>query len=445
MIVCPDLDKQYARLTHGKGVYVFDETGKRYLDGASGSAAVSNIGYGIPEIGEIFREQSAKIVVTPAHGFSSPVVEAYLDKLVQFAPEGFKRAWTVMSGTDAVENAIKLAYQYHQIKGNVERYKVIGRWSSYHGNSIFTLDVGGMKLRRATYERWMNNFPHIPPAYAYRKPAEQSLEEYSKSCSDALEKCILEEGPETVAAFVFEPVVAAALGAVPPPDEKYLREIRRICTKYDVVMIADEILTGFGRLGENFGLDRWNVKPDIIAAGKGISGGYYPLSAVIANSNICKVFEDSKTPFLGGHTFACSPLGAAIGSFVIDYMQDMKINSHAARMGELFLGQLERLYKYDIVGDVRGAGLLAGVELVRDKSTRSPFPPALTLSKRIGERSIDKGVILYPGKGSVNGYEGDHIMITPPLILDEDHIETIVSTMEICIEEVQEEIKELVA
>ncbi|MNM93034.1 L-Lysine-8-amino-7-oxononanoate aminotransferase [compost metagenome] len=436
MIVCPDMDKDYPRLTYGKGVYVYDEKGKAYLDAAAGSAAVVNLGYGLAEIADVMRDQAQKISVQPAHAFSSPVLENYLKKLTNFAPAGFSRSWLTMSGTEAVENAIKLAYQYHQLKGNPSRFKVIGRWKSYHGNSIFTLDIGGMKSRRQTYNRWMNNFPHIPAAYSYRRPTNQPLAEYSRECSDALEKCILEEGPDSIAALVIEPVVAAALGAVLPPDEEYLKELRRICTKYDIVMIADEVLTGFGRLGQNFGMNVWSVEPDIIAAGKGISGGYYPLSAIIANTKITKVLEDTKTPFLGGHTFACNPLGAAVGSFVIDYLLENNILHRVNQVGKYLLNKLQRLDKYDIVGDVRGVGMMFGIEFVKNKNTKEPFPASMRVSKVLGDMAIERGVILYPGQGSVDGLNGDHILITPPLILNECDADVIVDTLEECIKNI---------
>jgi adenosylmethionine-8-amino-7-oxononanoate aminotransferase len=440
MIVCPDMDKTYPRIVSGKGVYLYDEDDKEYIDASGGSAAVSNLGHGNEEIAEIIRDQVAKISVLPTHAFHSPVVEEYLQELVSFAPEGFTRAWTAMSGTEGVENAIKLALQYQQIKGEGTRYKVLARWGSYHGNSVFTLDVGGMKLRRQTYSRWMNNFAHIQPAYAYRKPEDMSLAEYSRQCSEELEKVILEEGPDTVAAFVVEPVVAAALGAVPPPDENYFREIRRICSRYGVVLIADEILTGFGRLGTNFGMDYFGVVPDIIAAGKGISGGYYPFSAVLIHRDIAKPFEDTRTPFLGGHTFACNPVAAAVGKYVLGYMKKNRIVGHAAEMGKIFREKLERLRKFDIIGDVRGVGLLAGVEIVSDKITKQPFPKEWMVSKMIGERSLQNGVVLYPGRGSVDGASGDHIMITPPLIVEEHQLEKIVSTLERSVAEVTQQL-----
>lgn len=439
MIVCPDMQKTYPKISHGKGVYLFDEEGKKYLDASSGSAAVSNIGHGITEIAEIIKEQTQKISVLPTHAFSAEVVEEYLTDLVDFAPDGFVKAWTAMSGTEGVENAIKLALQYHQLQGDHKRYKIISRWNTYHGNSIFTLDVGGMKLRRQTYNQWMNNFPHISPAYAYRKPSHLSEDEYTQTLVSEFENCLTETDPETVAAFIAEPVVAAAMGAVPPPQD-YFKHMHAICKKYGILFIADEILTGFGRIGKNFGMQHFNVTPDIIAAGKGISGGYYPLSAVLATEKIMQPFIHNNAPFLGGHTFACNPVGAAVGKYVIQYLKENNIINNAQKMGALLKQQLETLYQYDIVGDVRGVGLLCGIEFVQDKQLKTAFPPSYNLSKRIGEKTIQKGVVLYPGKGSVDGTAGDHIMIVPPLIINEQQVHELVHALDQSIKETIQEL-----
>jgi len=442
MAVCPDMTKTYPKITHGKGIYLYDTNGKRYLDGSSGSSSVSNIGHGREEMVEIMSDQISKITVLPTHAFNSDVVEGYLQRLTEFAPEGFTKAWTVMSGTEAVENAIKLALQYHQLRGDNARFKIISRWNTYHGNSVFTLDVGGMKMRRGLYEQWLHNFPHISPAYSYRKPADLSEEEYTQELLEEFENSIVRTGPETVAAFIAEPVIAAAMGAVLPP-KNYFKGIKYICEKYGILYISDEILSGFGRTGENFGISNFGITPDIIAAGKGISGGYFPLSAVIASEKVVQPLIDTKTAFLGGHTFACNPMGARVGNQVLDIMKREQLVARSKFMGKLFKQKLETLYEFDIVGDVRGVGLQCGVELVQDKVTKAPFPPEMKLSKKIGEKAIEKGVVLYPGSGSVDGKSGDHILVTPPLTINEEQLDEIVDVMRDCIKEVVSESKKL--
>lgn len=444
MAVCPDMNKVYPKIDYGKGVYIYDQNGKRYLDGSSGASSVSNIGHGRSEIADVIHQQVSKISVLPTHAFSSEVVENYLDRLVSFAPPGFSKAWTVMSGTEAVESAVKMALQFHQIRGEFNRYKVISRWNTYHGNSVFMLDIGGMKIRRELYSQWLNNFPHISPAYNYRRPDGLNEEEFVQSLLMEFETTIVEEGPESIAAFVAEPVIASAMGAVPPPAN-YFKGISRICKKYGILFITDEILTGFGRTGRNFGMDNFGVVPDIIAAGKGMSGGYFPLSAVIASSYVTQAFVDTKTTFLGGYTFACNPVGCAVGNKVMDILERENVIGNAEKMGTLFREKLKVLNEFDIVGDIRGVGLLCGVEIVQNKYTKEPFPASMAISKMIGEMAIQKGVVLYPGRGSVDGTLGDHLQITPPLVINEEQLDEIVDVLKQCFKEVMSKIKKTTA
>ena len=438
-VVCPDYSKIYPMISHGEGIFLYDESGKEYIDGSSGAAAVSNIGHGITEIADIIREQTLKVSVLPTHVFSSRIVQDYLDNLVAFAPAGFARAWTVTSGTEAVENAVKLAIQYHQIKGDHKRYKIISRNISYHGNSIFMLDIGGMPLRKRIYSNWMNHFPHISAANLYRKPAELDEAGYVSLLVSEFEQTLLDGDPGSFAAFVAEPVVAAAMGAVPAPSG-YFEQIHLVCKKYGVLFISDEVLTGFGRTGARFGINRSAVIPDIIATGKGISGGYYPLSAVIASKQVMEPFESLNSFFSGGHTYACNPVGAAVGQFTIEYMERFRLIENAEIQGKYLKEKLHRLHNYDIVGDIRGEGLLLGVEFVKDKITKAPFPPDMNISKRIGELALHAGVVLYPGKGSCDGLTGDHILICPPLIINNDQCDLIVDVLESSIKKLMDEI-----
>jgi adenosylmethionine-8-amino-7-oxononanoate aminotransferase len=370
---------------------------------------------------KIISEQVAKVAILPTHYFSSPIVEEYMEKLVAFCPDGFSAAWTVSSGTEAVENALKIAFQYHQLRNQSSRQKFIGRWGSYHGNSVFTLDVGGMKIRRMAYDGLLKNHPHIPPAYCYRCPYNLSPSECNTECARSLESMIESEGPDTIAGFLVEPVVGAALGSVPAPDN-YFKIVREICDRYGILLIIDEVMTGFCRTGRNFGIENWGVTPDIIAAGKGISSGYYPLSAVLLHNIVASVFEESKTPFLGGHTYACNPLGSAIGLYVLNFMESNKINDKVKQNGIYFMKQLQRLHSFPIIGDIRGIGLLCGFEIVKDKHTKEAFDPALGVSKKIGEAALKRGVILYPGRSSVDGVRGDHVLLAPPLIINQDEL-----------------------
>lgn len=438
LIVCPDIDRNYPSITRGSGVYLYDDLGKEYIDASGCSAAVSNIGHGNEALAEVIYNQARKISLFPTHEFCSPVVEEYFSELIRFCPKGFSKVWTATSGTEAVEQSVKFAIQYHQLKGNSKKHKVLSRWGSYHGNSVFMLDIGGMPLRRDVFKSLMQDFVHVSPANFYRSNYKDEAS-YSRSLVEELEQVILSEDPDTVAAFVFEPVVGAALGAVPPPDN-YLEQVREVCTKYEILLIADEVMTGFGRTGKNFGVDHWNLIPDIIACGKGISSGYYPLSAVIVQESIASIFEKSKVPFLGGHTYSCNPVGAAVGKFVLDFIHHQGLVKNADTMGKIFIEKLNRLYQYDIVGDIRGKGLLLGIELVANKDSREAFSTHFNISKRVGDQAIKNGVVVYPGKGSVDGRVGDHILLAPPLIINEEQLEVVVNVLAKSIESVTEEL-----
>lgn len=439
MLVCPNMDKQYKKIVRGEGIFLYDSEGNSYLDGTAGSAAVANLGHSNIGMSDVLKAQMDKVAIIPTHTFYTQVLEDYLEKLVAFAPNGFSKAWTATSGSEAVEQALKLALQFHQLNGEGGRHKIISRWGSYHGNTVFGLDVGGMKTRRSVYESWMQNFPHVAPSYSYRRPSGMSEEEYGQQLIHEFEECIIQSGPETIAAFIAEPVVGAALGAT-EPVEGYFKAVRELCDKYGILMISDEVMTGFGRLGTNFGIERFGVIPDIIAAGKGMSAGYFPLSAIIAHERVATVFENTKTAFLGGHTYACNPLGATAGSFVIDYMLEQKVVENCREVGDYFKEQLQVLNRHEIVGDIRGKGLLIGVEFVADKITRSPFPRELEISRQLVDMMFDRGVLVYPGKGTYDGTLGDHILICPPLIISKEETDVIVKALDESLQELCEKV-----
>ncbi|MFZ6009421.1 MAG: aspartate aminotransferase family protein [Bacteroidota bacterium] len=432
-IVCPDFDASYPVIDHGVGAYLYDKQGKQYVDCAGGKAAVANIGHGRKEIGEIMSRQARKIAISPTHYFRSDELDHYLESLVSYAPPGFCKAWTVNSGTEAVENAMKLAIQYHQLNRENKKYKVIGRWGSYHGNSVYALDVGGMELRRNNLLGLMHNSYHAPSAFCYRCSLGLESRTCRLACASAIEEQILKEGPETIAALICEPVVGAALGAVPAP-ENYFAEARAICDKYGVLMIADEVMTGFARTGYNFAIEHWNVQPDIIALGKGMASGYYPLSGILINEKVADIFENKKQPFFGGHTYSCNPLGAAVGQYVLDCMIKEKLAEHSREAGEYFVKKLKDLSRHHIVGDVRGMGLLIGVELVQDQMTKRPFDKSMKVSRMISHQAMEHGVIFYPGSGSAGRGEGDHILITPPLVINKEQIDKAVSVLDFCLQ-----------
>lgn len=426
-IVCPDYQRHYPNITHGVGNYLFDDLGNQYLDASAGSCAVSLIGHGHQGIVDALAAQSSQVSVLPAHYVTSENVQHYLKHLCEFSGFG-RRAWTCSSGSEAVENAMKAALQYHMIRGDSDRYKIIGREGAYHGNSIFTLDVGGMPLRRAIYKPLLNDFAHAKPAYCYRCPVGKSAETCQVDCAESLRRCIEQEGPESVAAFICEPVVGAALGGV-PPDPRYFKRIRKICDEYGILLIVDEVMSGMCRTGKNFAIEHFGVQPDILATGKGIGGGYFPLSAFIVNQRVADTFEGANEAFYGGHTHACTPQAASIGEYVLNYLEKNQTAANIVENGAYLWERLQTLYQHDIVGDIRGLGYMVGVEFVADRASKVPFDHEMNLSAQFGDRLLEKGIILYPGRGSVDGLRGDHILITPPLTLSREEIDLMVNAM----------------
>jgi len=440
-IVCPDYSIDYPTISHGKDALLYDKDGKEYVDCAGGKAAVANIGHGVEELGEIIKDQVNKLAISPTHYFRSDELDSYLSNLLDYAGGHYSKAWTVNSGTEAVENALKLAIQYFQLKGEEGRYKILGRNGSYHGNSVYALDVGGMELRRNNLKPLMHNTYHVSEAYCYRCPFNLEPTNCALKCAASIEEMILKENPETIAAIILEPVVGAALGGVVAP-EGYFAAVRQICDKYGILLIADEVMTGFARTGYNLAVDKWNATPDIVALGKGMASGYYPLSGILINDKVASQFEDSQKPFFGGHTYSCNPLGATVGQFVLDFMLQNELSQKSHEKGHYFKQRLQQvLSKHNIIGNIRGEGLLIGVEIVGDKLTKKPLNPEKNASRTICHMARENGVIFYPGSGSAGKGTGDHILITPPLVIAEEEIDRAVDILDKCIKHYTEKEK----
>ena len=438
-LIFRDFEREYPFISHGEGIYLYDESGKRYIDGSSGSAAVTNIGHGVKEVVSVIEAEAKRLAYCPSHYFANRSAVELANLLVEVSPNGLNRVWLVSDGSEATENAVKLARQYQIEKGTPSKSVIICRWQSYHGATLGALGFGGLTSRREKYLPLFVDSPHIPAAYCYRCYFEKEYPTCGLLCAWSLEKTIREVGPENVAAFIAEPVVGAALGAVPPVDE-YFPMIRRICDKYDVLFIADEVMTGFGRTGEMFGMDNWKIKPDIMACAKGISGGYVPLGAVIADGKILDLMEKNNSNFISGHTYSAHHLIAAVGVEAIRYILKNDLVVKGRENGRYFLQEMKNLATHSIVGDVRGKGLFAGIELVRDKRTKEPFPLKAQISVKVGAEALRRGLITYPGSGSVDGVEGDHILMAPPLTIERSEIDQIVSILDESIAVVQRQV-----
>ena len=439
-LIFRDFKRTFPTILKGEGIYLFDETGKKYLDGTSGSAAVCNLGHSVTEISRAVAEEMDRYAYCPCHCFANRPSVELAALLADIAPGRLNRAWTVSDGSEATEAAVKLARQYQVLKGNPSKSKVITRWQSYHGATLMALGYGGLSGRRRIYSPFFCNVHHIPPAYCYRCPFNHTYPGCDVLCARALETEIRQLGPENVAVFIAEPIVGSALGCAPPPDE-YFGIIRKLCDEYDVVFVADEVMTGFGRIGHWFGIDHWSVVPDIIACAKGISGGYLPLGAIIVDERIVGAMIDADSNIISGHTNSAHHVTAAAGVAAIKYIQVHDLVQRAREMGAYFEAGMQSLADLPLVGDVRGRGLFMGFELVRDKNTKEPFAPAARMAHRVEAAALERGLITYPGTGCVDGDRGDHILMAPPLIIRRSEIDELVGILAAAIRTVTKELE----
>lgn len=424
-----NLRKDYPVVDRAEGVYVWDVQGKRYIDG-SGGACVVSIGHGVPEILDAMVAQARRISFAHGSHFSSePLQECARELCALTLDPLLNRAYFLSGGSEAVETAVKVTRQYWRDAGKPDKHKIISRWTSFHGNTTGALALGGHTGRRRHYLPLFLHTPHIEPAYCYRCSFGRSPEQCDLECADQLERAIKYEGPDAVAAFIAEPAVGATAGALIPRDG-YWPRIRDICDRYDVKLIADEVMTGVGRTGANFCLDHWGVVPDIIVTAKGMSSGYTPLGAVIVKQEIHDTIRDKSGLFVHGHTYCHNPLSTAIGAAVLKHVRMNNLVERSRVMGRYLLERLQRLLALDMVGDVRGLGLFAGIEFVRDKVTKEPFDPSLKISALTAGEAFSMGLITYPGSGGADGISGDHLLICPPFVITEPQIDEMVKILE---------------
>jgi adenosylmethionine-8-amino-7-oxononanoate aminotransferase len=429
--------KFYPTAQKGEGIYIVDTQGRRYIDG-SGGAVVVSIGHGVQEIREAMLEQATEIAFTHGSQFTTRAAVDLAEKLVGKAPENIDRVYYLSGGSEAVETAVKMARQYQVDRGRPSKYKVVSRWTSYHGNTLGALALSGHTGRRKYYQPLIQHTPHIAPAYCYRCPFGRQPESCALECADDLEKTILYEGPDSVSAFIAEPVVGATAGVL-VPREGYFQRIREICDRYDVLLIVDEVMTGAGRTGAFFAMEHWGVQPDMIVCAKGLASGYSPIYCLLTTEGIRQAIMEGNGAFVHGHTYSQNPLSCAIAMAVLQYIEDHDLVRRSREMGALLLQELESLHELDIVGDVRGLGLFAGVEFVRDKASKAPFDPQLKLNTLIGARCLENGLIVYPGGGGADGVRGDHVVLAPPFVINEAQVRELVSILKQSISEVMHE------
>jgi adenosylmethionine-8-amino-7-oxononanoate aminotransferase len=407
--------KDYPVAVRGEGCWIISADGRRFLD-AAGQAAVINIGHGVPEIGRAMAEQASQIAFAHTSQFHSIPAEKLAARLLQLAPANFQnggRLYFTSGGSEATETAIKLARQYHLESGQPQRYGVISRRQSYHGSTLGAMSVSGNVARRAPYQPLLAEWGHVSECFAYQHAGNLKEEDYGLACANDLGNFLHGPFGSSSAAFIFEPIVGATLGAaVPSPG--YVERVAEICRENKILLIADEIMSGMGRTAKPFAIQHWNVEPDMILVGKGIASGYAPLGAVLVSARVVEAFERGSGIFQHGFTYQAHPVSTAAGNAVLDYLESHKLLERVPSISKTLFADLESLRSHPNVGDIRGMGLLIGIEFVSEKKSREPFPQSQNIAERIRQAVLEENVLTYPTQGCVDGLRGDHILLAPP-------------------------------
>lgn len=421
------LVRAYPLATRGEGIYLFDESGKRYIDG-SGGAIVVTVGHGRKDILQKITEQMGQVGYVHGTQFTTRAVEEYAEALGKVLPPGLGKIYFLSGGSEAVEAAIKLVRQFHLESGQSQRWRVSARWHSYHGNTLGALSLTGRIGMRRPYLPLLIDFPHFPPPYCYRCPFGLTYPQCEIECAKSLENMIQMEGPETISGVIVEPILGATIGAVVPQDE-YLPMIQEICKRYGILLIDDEIMTGMGRTGKWFAVNHWDVIPDVMVLGKGMSGGYFPLSAMIARNEFVDCLKEKTGGFVHGHTYSHHPVACAVGLSVLRFIEENNLVECSNERGAYLLKRLEELKSFSFVGDVRGKGLMAAIEFVRDQGTKEPFQRSERFTERVVDLAFENGLVLYSGTGFVDGVNGDMIMLGPPFVIEENQIDEMIDIL----------------
>lgn len=424
---------QYPVAVKGDGIYLIDSEGKRYLDGCSG-AAVSCLGHSNREVTDAIAKQAAELSYAHSGFFTTKPMEELADFLISKAPEGIERVYFVSGGSEAVEAAIKLARQYFLEINKPEKKYVIARWQSYHGNTIGALSAGGNQWRRIPYKPLLVEMTHISPCYEYRGKKEgESSFEYGQRVANELETQILELGPENVMSFIAEPVVGATVGCA-PAVEGYLKRIKEICEKYDVLLILDEVMCGMGRTGTLFACEHDGITADIITIAKGLGAGYQPVGAMLVSGKLYDAVTKGSGFFQHGHTYLGHALACAASLQVQKIIQRDGLLDNVKEMGKLLQKTLtERFASHPNVGDIRGRGLFYGVEFVADKASKTPFESAQKINAKVKTAAMKEGLMCYAMGGTIDGQNGDHVMFAPPFIINEKQVAEIADKFEVAL------------
>ncbi|MDP6872679.1 MAG: aspartate aminotransferase family protein [Alphaproteobacteria bacterium] len=410
----------------GDGIYLWDQDGKRYIDGCSGPQT-ANIGHGNARVREAMVAQAEKVSYAFRSHFLNEPAERLAHEIAEITPEGLDQVFFGSGGSEVVEACVKLARQYAIATNQATRYKVISRLPSYHGTTLGALSLTGDPAGFSMFAPMMVNHPKIPAPFCRYRPAGQSEDEAALAYANALEAEIVNQGPETVLAFIMEPIGGAATGALTAPDIYYSR-VREICDQYGVLLIFDEVMSGAGRSGKYLAAEHWGVTPDLVALAKGLASGYIPLGACVTSRKIVGAVEDAGG-FMHGHTYSASPIACAVGRAVLAEHLDNDLIGNAARMGALLKSRLEGLLdEFEFIGEIRGRGLLLGFDVIADRETGRPLPPELDAHMRLAQEAYDRGLIIY-SRRTMGGAKGDNFLVSPPLIVTEGQIDEIMDLL----------------
>lgn len=413
----------------GEGIYLFDANGKRYLD-ASGGAAVSSLGHEHPRILRAMQEQADRLEYAHTSFFTTAPAEELAAFLIDRAPAGLDRVYFLSGGSEAIEASLKLARQYFVEIGQPQRRYFISRGQSYHGNTLGALAIGGNEARRAPFVPILVPAHYVSPCYAYRGQNPGEIEEqYADRLAGELEAKIVELGPDQVAAFIAETVVGATLGAV-PPVRTYFQKIRAVCDKYGVLVILDEVMSGMGRTGYLFACAEDGISPDLLVIAKGLGAGYQPIGAMLVSKTIYQAILNGSGSFRHGHTFIGHAVACAAALEVQKTIEEDDLLQNVILRGTQLQSQLkEVLGRHPRVGDIRGRGLLVGIELVAECANKTPFDPRDNVAARCKAEAMQRGLLIYPGSGTMDGKMGDHILLAPPFICSDSDIDEIVELL----------------
>jgi adenosylmethionine-8-amino-7-oxononanoate aminotransferase len=414
------------QIVEGDGIELVAADGRRYLDGCSGAISVNSLGYGNDAVVEAVAAQLRRLSYTMPFRLTNDRALELAAAMNEVSAGAIERAMFYTGGSEAVEAALKLARQYWVESGRPEKQDIISLSPGYHGNTLLALSASARPHYATFFREWLVDVHRVPAPLAYRCAC-RGADTACRVCSGmALEDKILEVGAHRIAAFIAEPVGGSSTGAAVPRADYWLN-VRDICDRHDVLFVADEVACGAGRTGTWSALEPYGVVPDIMTMGKGIAGGYAPLSAVAAPRRIIDVLARGSGSLMHAQTFSHHPVLCAAGLATVRYIQEHALVERAAAMGRVFHDKLATLLDLPHVGDVRGRGMLAGVELVLDRDTRVPFPRKAKVAERFTEAAQRAGLVVWPNTGHVDGTDGDLIMLAPPFIIEPAQIDELVT------------------